>query len=342
MKKLSLGTAIKSTCMFAVATLATQAFAQPEIYGQVRLSLVQNDIETKTTQADGTVTTTKEGRADLGSGNSRIGFRGTEALTDNVNLKYRLEYKVDVAEQNDKNFTARHGYLALDHKNYGELLVGRTISYDDNLDISPAWWRNVGAGPAFGHGSDWASNSIQYTSPKFNNGATNFTVQYGMDEGSNGREFATFKDGVATDVTRDFVIVGASHETDNSTFGVAYTRAGKALNAVAGSMSTKLSDKATLGAWAQYVDYNSNSNELGGLLALSYQISEPVGVWVEGSYADNYKGYANGENTKFSVGTTYDFNKSTKAFASVGYKDEKYGNIAKEGKGIEAGMIYKF
>lgn len=355
MKKFSLGTAVKSTCVFAAATICTQAFAEPEIYGQIRLSVAENDVKTTKKQADGKVVVVSESdRPDMASGNSRIGFKGTETLTENVDLKYRLEYKVDVADSNDKNFTARYGYIALDHKNYGELLVGRTISYDDNLDVSPGWWRNVGTGHAFGHGSDWASNSIQYTTPKFNNGATSVTVQYGMDEGSSGRNFYTFKNGKAvevrndkgeitkTGVDRDFVIVGASHETDNSTFGVAYTRAGDDLNAISAAMSTKLTDQATLGVMTQYTDYNSTSNELGGLVALSYQVSEPVGVWVEGSYADNYKGYRKGEHTKFSVGTTYDFNSSTKAFASVGYQDEKYSNVRNEGQSVEVGMIYKF
>lgn len=337
MKKLPLGIALKSTCAFAVATLCTQAFASPEIYGQVRLSVVQNDTETK----ENGVVTKESKRPTMQSGNSRIGIKGSEPLTENTDLEYRLEYKVDVAEKTDGNFSARHGYLALNNKQYGKLLAGRTISYDDNLDVSPSWWYVEGSGHAFGFEADWVDNSISYTTPKLN-GKTDFTIQYGMDEGNNGREFTTFKNGLETQVTRDFFIAGMSHETDNGTVGLAYTRAGDDLNAVLGSLSVDVTDKTNLGAMVQYTDYNSSKKEVGGLVALTYQATEPLGFWIEGSYADKYKGYANGENTKFSVGTTYDFNKNAMAFASVGYRDTEYGDTKEKGKGVEMGMIYKF
>lgn len=339
MKKLSLGTAVKSACIVATTALCSQAFAQPEIYGQVRLSVVKNDSETK---VNGVVTAKDEGRADLGSGNSRIGVKGSEPLTDNVDLEYRLEYKVDVAESTGSNFSARHGYLALNHKQYGKLLAGRTISYDDNLDITPSWWRAEGVGYAMGHEPNWVDNTIVYTTPKFNNGKTDFTIQYGMDEGGKGREFTTFQNGTKTSVERDFFIVGASHKTDNGTFGVAYTRAGSDLNALVGSMSVDLTEKATVGAMAHYIDYNSSENEVGGYVGLSYQITEPAGVWVEGAYADNYEGVANQEKTKFSVGTTYDFGKSTTTFASLGYSNTENGATKTKGHGVEAGVIYRF
>lgn len=343
MKKLSLNTAVKSACVIATTALCSQAFAQPEIYGQVRLSLAQNEVTgERPNKKTGVIEPVDEKRAQLDSGNSRIGIKGSEALTENTDLEYRLEYKVDVAESTDGNFSARHGYLALNNKQYGKLLVGRTISYDDNLDVSPAWWKVEGAGNAYGSFSDWVDNSIVYTTPKFNNGKTDLTLQYGMDEGKNGREFDTFKNGVAETTTRDFFIVGASHEMERSSLGLAYTRAGGDYSALSGAFSVDLTDKATLATMAQYTDYNSSDNELAGSLALSYQVSEPVGFWVEGAYADNYKGYANGENTKFSLGTTYDFNKNAKFFASVGHRDTKFNTTKEKGKGVEVGAIYKF
>lgn len=340
MKKSPLGIAVKSACVFVAATLSAQAFAQPEIYGQVRLSVVKNDKETK---VGGNTVSKTEGRADLGSGNSRIGIKGSEPLTENTDLEYRLEYKVDVAESTDSNFSARHGYLALNNKQYGKLLVGRTISYDDNLDVSPAWWHVEGIGAALGYGGGaWSSNTIMYTTPKFNNGRTDFTVQYAMDERNNGRKFRTFKDGVATDVTRDAIVVGANHKTDNGSFTVAYTRAGDDFNALGGSMSVNLTEKATLGTTVHYVDYNSSKNEVGGYLGLSYKVTEPLGVWVEGAYADNYQGVTNQERTQLTVGTTYDFGKSTTTFASLGYSNTENGASKTKGHGVEVGAIYRF
>ncbi|WP_066804820.1 porin [Moraxella oblonga] len=339
MKKLSLGTAIKSACVVVTTAVCSQAFAQPEIYGQVRLSALKED--SKTTENG--VTEKERGRTDLSSGNSRIGVKGSEPLTENTDLEYRLEYKVDVAEKTDGNFSARHGYLALKNKQYGKLLVGRTISYDDNLDIAPSWWRAEGTGYAMGYGgSDWVDNTIVYTTPKFNNGKTDLTLQYGMDEGSKGRKFHTFKNGVKTTVERDFFIVGASHETDSGTLGLAYTRAGKDFSALVGSMSVDITEKTTVGAVAHYADYNSSDNEVGGYLSLAHQVTEPLGVWVEGAYADNYEGIANKEQTKFSVGTTYDFGKSTTTFAGLSFHNTETTTSKTKGHGVEVGAIYRF
>lgn len=348
MKKLSLSMAVKSACVLATTTLCSQAFAEPTIYGQVRLSLLDQSSETK---VNGVVTAkdagSNEGRADLSSGNSRIGIKGSEPLTENTDLEYRLEYRVNVAESDSStNFTARHGYLALNNKQYGKLLVGRTISYDDNLDIAPSWWRAKGTGYAMGYGgSDWVDNTIVYTTPKFNNGKTDFTIQYGMDEGNKGREFRTFdSNGVATTVERDFFVAGASHKTENGELGFAYTRAGNDFNALVGSMSVGITEKATVNTVVHYADYNSSDNEIGGYLGLSYKISEPLGVWVEGAYADNFKGVANQEQTKFSVGTTYNFGKSTTTFAGLSYHNTENGdtNTKTKGHGVETGVIYRF
>ncbi|UNU72626.1 porin [Moraxella nasovis] len=367
MKKSPLAIAIKTTSVLAIAALSSQAFAAPDLYGQIRLSALAVD----KTDTINDVATKTSARPDLSSGNSRIGIKGTEKLTDNTDLEYKLEYKVDVAENTGGNFSARHGYIALNNKQYGRLLVGRTISQDDYLSVSPAWWRNVGIGPVAGHDATWVNNSILYTTPKLNNGTTTAFIQYGMDEGSGAagkgsRSFSTFKNNKETSLDRDFVIGGVQYAKDKVALNAAYTHAGKDLKSIRGSAEYKANDRLTVYGLAQLSDYNSNNDELAVSGGASYKINAPITAWAEAYHTDNYKGYADGKASGFNIGAQYDINKSLLAFASVGYAQDKYWEWDKKpeeivvknkiekktietfnkkentSKGIEVGMVYRF
>lgn len=343
MKKSLLAIAIKSTSVLAIAALCAQAFAAPEIYGQVRLSALQKSSESK---KDGVVVKGTD-RANLSSALSRIGFTGKEKLTDNTDLEYRLEYGVDVAESTTKNFAVRHGYLALDNKQYGKLLVGRTLNYDDNLSAGSAWLRNVGIGPDSGHSSSWVNPTVLYTSPKFNNDTTQAFVQYGIDQNKDAnkgpRTFTTFdKNGVEKEVQRDFVVGGVTYEKGDITLNGAYTRAGHDLNSILGSGSYRINDQITAQGQVQYTDFNSKNKEFSVLGEVDYKVSEPLLAWVTAYHTDNYKGYANGKASGINVGGKYDLNKALFAFASVGYGQQKYSTTDTKEKGIEIGTVYKF
>ncbi|WP_080945876.1 porin [Moraxella bovoculi] len=341
MKKSLLATAIKTSSVLAIAALSTAAYAAPEVYGQVRLSLTYNDIETK---VNGIVDESKTSkRPELGSGNSRLGFRGKEALTENTDLEYRLEYRIDVAENSDTNFSARHGYLALNNKQYGKLLAGRTISQDDYLDVSESWWRVAGGGYDFGHGAAWVNNTVVYSTPKFNNDKTYAFVQYGMDEGKDGaRSFHTFEDGVAKSVSRDFMMLGAIHQDDKTYAGFTYTQAGNDLKSARGSVSYQATDKIKTYGILQYTDFNSDDNELAAFAGVAYKLKEPTTVWLEGYHSDNYKGYSNGESSGGTIGVKHNVNKNLTGFASLGFKKAEYDKTKVDGKGIEIGTIYRF
>lgn len=346
MKQSLLATAIKTSSVLAIAALSAHAFAAPDIYGQIRMSLLyQNEKASKNNLVD----IKKTDRSQLTTGNSRVGIKGSEKLTDNTDLEYKLEYKVDVAENTSSNFSARHGYLALNNKQYGKLLVGRTISQDDTISVGSAYLWGTGIGPNLGHDAAWVNNTIVYTTPKLNNGKTSAFIQYGMDEGEKGgRSFTTFTKNKLTgkleakDVSRDFFLVGGTHKLGKTTLSASYTYAGSALNSLRGTVSHKLNDKITLDGLVQYTDFNSNDNELGLFAGVAYKVKEPMTAWVEAYHTDNFKGYSNGKASGLNVGTSYDFSKSLTAYANVGYAKEKYSTNNTDGKGFEIGALYKF
>ncbi|MDO4250074.1 MAG: porin [Moraxella sp.] len=330
MKKSHLATAIKAASVVALAACSMTVFAEttgPDIYGQVRMSMTYDDADE---------------RAQLASGNSRLGFKGTSDLTENTKLEYRLEYRIDVAESSagsTTNFAARHGYLAFDNKKYGKILVGRTISHDDYLSTSVAWWRGTGIGYGTAHDAAWVNNTFVYTSPKFNGDKTQFFAQYGMDEGVGGaRSFNTFKDGVATTVERDFIMAGVMHEGEKANLNAAYTRAGGDLSSLRLSGTYKASDALTLLGLTQYTDYNSDDNELGLFAGAEYKINEPWSAWVEASFVDNVGGVASGEYKGINIGAKRDFSKSTFAFGNIGYADDAADDVV----GVEVGMVHRF
>ncbi|WP_162816835.1 porin [Moraxella canis] len=350
MKKSFLATAVKAATLLTLTALSSTAFADPKIYGQIRLNTELVDTETK----ENGVVTEKSDRPTMNSRNSRIGFTGTEKISDKVELEYKLEYKIDIAESTDSNFSARHGYLALKHEDYGRLLAGRTITNDDNIITGNAWLWGTGIGPFSGHETAWASNGFLYTTPKFNNGTTTAFIQYGMDEGKaeikdgklvdnkGSRTFTTFKNGELTDISRDFVIIGAQYDGDKTTGGVAYTRAGDDLNALLVAADYQINDQWSVNGTAQYTDFNSNDNELALFGGVAYKVKDPVLAWVEASYTDNYKGYGNGEAVGVNVGASYDFSKTFKAFANVGFLKEEFNDTEIDSKGIELGAVYRF
>lgn len=350
MKHSFLATSLKITTLASIAALSTAAVAAPDIYGQIRMSFANEDVE-KTKNG---VTTKESARPQFNTGNSRIGFKGSEKLNDKLDLEYRLEYRVDVAESTGANFSARQGWIALNHADYGRLQAGRTISKDDDLVTGNAWLWGTGIGPFSGHYGDWVNNSFLYTTPKFNNGTTTAFIHYGMDEGKaeevdgklvdkkGSRLFTTFENGVAKTVSRDFVIVGAQYAGDKTSLNAAYTRAGSDLNSLLGSGDYKINDQWSVNSTVQYTDYNSNDNELALFAGVAYKPKDPITTWAELSYTDNYKGYGDGEAVGLNVGASYDVSKNLLGFANIGFSKEEYNKTEVDKKGIELGAVYRF
>ncbi|WII95372.1 porin [Moraxella haemolytica] len=339
MKHSVLATSLKVATLASIATLSTVAIAAPDIYGQIRMSFASESAET----TKNGITTKDSARPKFTTGNSRIGFKGSEKLKDKLDLEYRLEYRVDVAESTSANFSARQGWIALNHADYGRLQAGRTISKDDDLVTGNAWLWGTGIGPFSGHAGNWVNNSFLYTTPKFNSDTTTAFIHYGMDEGKKGsRSFITFKNGEEKSVDRDFVIVGAQYTKDKTSLNVAYTRAGNDLNSLLGSGEYTINDQWSVHGTAQYTDYNSNDNELALFTGVAYKPKDSVTTWAEISYTDNYKGYGDGEVVGLNVGASYDVSKNLLGFANVGFSKEEYNKTKVDKKGVELGAVYRF
>lgn len=357
-------TLLKTATVLAVATLSSQAFAEPKISGRLYLSSLYEKTETKTT-TDGVSTTTKsDARPTLNSGGSRIRFTGSEKINDTTDLEYRLEYNVKLDDDNvtkegkNNNFTSRTTYVGLKHKDYGTVHFGRMYTPDDDIDyVNQAYLYSTGASNPFSYHGQRTNNTIQYTTPKFNNDKTQIKLHYAMDEdfavykegaNNNGGSVSTFVDGKSTSVKRDLVVGHILHEDEKFDAGLSYTHAGDDFSAVRGMFSYKPTKELTLGVMAQHVDYNSKDNELGFIASAYYQLNDSLDIYGQAGHTTNFGGVKDATQTVGSIGAIKWLKKEgtrVRAFASTSYANDSTKGANKTDKdtySVETGLRVDF
>ncbi len=138
--------------MIGSTTLPVMA-ASVDIYGRADLSVQSSD------QGEGNFT-------ELKSNASRLGFKGTHSLNEDLDVVYKAEFEVDMDGDGDV-FKARNQYIGL-RGMFGEVLLGKNdtmlkqsqgkvdLFSDLNGDIKTLW-----------AGENRLGDSITYKSPKF-------------------------------------------------------------------------------------------------------------------------------------------------------------------------------
>ncbi len=159
MKRLFLATGM------TVLTLAA-AHATPEIYGKAFLTTDYSDISVDNNGRQDRFERADSDSVQINSNFSRLGIRGSEALTDNTELVYRLEYGIQIDGSDDTAFNSRDTYLGVKNKNVGELRVGRNTSvlgYAYDPMVARAYWDNLGKTTLDSNNTVSALNMLDYT-----------------------------------------------------------------------------------------------------------------------------------------------------------------------------------
>lgn len=335
-----------SKLVLATSLIAgVSAHAAPEISGRLMVGLKTGSTETTTTTAGKSTKVKSDDRTTLNSSGSRIRFKGTEALTDNTDLKYHLEYRIFVDNDgvNSKgvaqNFTSRQTTLTLSNKQYGDLMVGRYVSYDDMLDYDRGYyWSASETAAPMAHGADWVDNSITYTTPAIKQlGDIKLTAQYIMDEGEK---------------TDDYFVVGAEKEVEDKYYvGATYKKKGDELSSLRIGGNVHLNKQYQSGFMLQHTDFNGKDDELGGFVNVAYSYSEPLKFWAQVGHAQNLDGVKDAEKTTANVGAFYFFNKKTRWFGSLGLGNtttyeydatNQKTKVEKDVLALETGFRYDF
>lgn len=346
MKKLLLASAVAALSVSA-------ANAAPTVYGKAYLTVDASNAED--TYKSGLVQTKEDtNTSGLNSNSSRIGLRGSEALTANTDVVYQLEYGVDIDNDTAANqFTSRDTYLGLAHKEYGTLLAGRLTAIDEKVDFASALeGNNVGdIGPTFN--AQRANNAFAYVSPEYN--GVQFLGMYAFDSD-------TDEGGLAKD---DQFGVGATYSTGPINAGATYIHYGDD-NHIRLSGNYAVSPALTVGALYQISKFgvaakNQKASPFAGVgdkkestLIVSGEMKTAT-PWTAYGQATLIKNVAGNDHKSMGVGVggKYAFNKATTGHIYTGYvnserknviinNNRRYDSTKNTGFSVGAGVEYNF
>jgi len=338
MKKLLLATAIAALSVSA-------ANAAPTVYGKAFLTLDLNTGDTDVTVRNATTGTLineysikDDGRSQLNSNASRIGLKGSEALSGNTDLLYQLEYGVNV-DANTDQFYSRDTYLGLQNAQYGKVLAGRLTAIDDYVNFA-----NVTQGGVLGGDNVLASydaprlnNSFAYFTPSYNN--MQFMAMYAMDENN-----------VTDSADRDVFAVGGKYAMGPMNVGATYTYAGDDVKAIRVSGNYAVNPALTVGALYQNSDFNTDDNENAFTLSGEMKTATPWTAYAQGDLVSNVLGADNADAYRVVVGGKYPINKATTGHVYGAYLNQEtevtVANVREksefDGFGVGGGIEYKF
>lgn len=341
MKKLLLASAV-------AALSVTAAQAAPTIYGKAFLTVDFNSVDAE--DANGNEVSS-DSKSALNSNSSRIGFKGSEALTANTDLLYQLEYGVDVdSDKNGKGqFYSRDTYMGLSNAQYGTLLAGKLTTIDDMVDYADVLeGSNIAGnvGPTFNEPR--ANNAFAYVSPNYN-GMT-LMAMYGFDSD---------QDSGSLD-NEDQYGIGAKYSTGPMNVGATYIGHGDD-NHIRVSGNYTVNPAITVGALYQISEFGTDGklspfdNEDGPvgdkkenslIVSAEMKTATPWTAYAQVNMVDNVKGIDNNEAMGVGVGGKYAFNKATTGHIYGGYLNKEEGEgsskVETDGFGIGGGIEYKF
>ncbi len=280
--------------MIGSATLPVMA-ASVDIYGRADLSVQSSD------QGEGNFT-------ELKSNASRLGFKGTHSLNEDLEVVYKAEFEVDMDGDGDV-FKARNQYIGL-RGMFGEVLLGKNdtmlkqsqgkvdLFSDLNGDIKTLW-----------AGENRLGDSITYKSPKFQSFQLGLTyITEDEIEASDAFSMAIFYGDKKLNKSTLYASVAYDSEVKGKSGDGAVKGNFDILRA---TVSTKLAG-VTLGLMLQNQEDVANGAEMNGVMASAkYSIDNLTfkGQLQTADYEDS------DSRSGITAGIDYKLAKSTKLYA---------------------------
>ena len=355
MKKLLLASAVAALSVSA-------AQAAPTIYGKAFVTTdyvnAELDYNDKNTVKD---TDLDVNSLQINSNGSKIGFRGSEAMTANTDLVYQLEYGISVDGDDDGvAFKSRDTYLGAKNNNFGEVRFGKNSSvlgYVNNVTVNQGYWDNLGNTKIGDEkklkalnmaDEDRKTSSIVWMEPKFNGMPLELALMYSADE-----NFVADNDDRHSGY-------GASLMADPGyglTAGVAYTKdmdiVGDVLRGtVTYDLTGMTAAPVKLGALYQVADYDYKGSEKEKGLVVSAEMglnnfARPASVYAQYNNTTDLNGVKDSDSNQLVVGGKYMYKDNMIAHAYVGANSADDA-IVKNGLAdanvfaIGGGLEYKF
>ena len=303
MKKLLLATAVAALSVSA-------ANAAPTVYGKAFLAADYVNAEFDSAGYD-----FDEDTVEINSHSSRLGFKGSEAMTANTDVIYQLEYGTSIDGDN-ATFSNRDTYLGLSNKQFGEFRVGKNQSSLDkinNVIVNQGYWDNLGTNELENDvvealnmaDSNRINSSVLWTAPKYEGLPLEFFAMYSSDD-DNYNNDAGFGVAAMFDQGTGFT-AGVAYDKDQNISG----------DIIRGTATVDLGKfiaaPVTLGALYQVADYDydrSTTKEKGlvvsAIMGLT-NFARPANIYTQYNKTDNLNGQNNADSDQIVVGGQYFF-----------------------------------
>ena len=313
MKKLLLATAIAALSVSA-------ANAAPTVYGKAFLAMdyVNDEFDVPSGNMY------DEDTVEINSHASRIGLKGSEAMTANTDVIYQLEYGTSI-DGDSNGFKNRDTFLGVQNKQFGEFRVGKnqsSLARIDNVVVNQGYWDNLGqtqnekevVSALNMADSNPIPSSVIWTAPKYNNLPLEISAMYSSDD-ANGNDNSGFGVAALFDQGTGFT-AGLAYDKDQNIVG----------DIIRGTATVDLGKymaaPVMLGALYQVADYDYGSSKEKGLVVSAQMplanFARPASVYAQYNKTDNLDGLDNADSDQIVVGGKYFYKDNIIAHAYAG------------------------
>lgn len=313
MKKLLLATAIAALSVSA-------ANAAPTVYGKAFLAADYVNAE-----FDGPAGNMyDEDTIEINSHSSRIGFKGSEAMTANTDVIYQLEYGTSI-DGDSNGFKNRDTFLGVVNKQFGEFRVGKnqsSLARIDNVYVNEGYFDRLNTTKNENEvvealnmvDSNRIPSSIIWTAPKYDGLPLEISAMYSSDD-ANGNDNSGFGVAALFDQGTGFT-AGLAYDKDQNIEGDIIR--GTATVDLAKFMAAPI----RLGALYQVADYDYGSSKekgfvISGEMPLT-NFARPASVYAQYNNTSNLDGLDDADSDQIVVGGKYFYKDNIIAHAYAG------------------------
>lgn len=317
MKKLLLATAVAALSVSA-------ANAAPTVYGKAFLAAdyVNADFDSRVVGAEDF----DEDTVEINSHSSRLGFKGSEAMTANTDVIYQLEYGTSIDGDN-ATFSNRDTYLGINNKQFGEFRVGKNQSSLDrinNVIVNQGYWDNLGTNEMEDDvvealnmaDSSRINSSVIWTAPKYDGLPLQLSAMYSSDDDNYNNDAG-------------FGVAAMFDQGTGFTAGVAYDKdqniSGDIIRGTATvDLGKYIAAPVTVGALYQVADYDYDRDTtkekglvLSAIMGLT-NFARPANIYTQYNKTNNLNGWDGADSDQIVVGGQYFFKDNIIAHAYAG------------------------
>jgi predicted porin len=336
--------------VITVGTTSSALAGEVTVYGKANINYNSLELDgVPAVDTNGDRITTDEW--DLNSAASRIGFKGSEDINENLKAIFKIEFEVAIdGDDSDDTLKRRNSYVGL-QGNWGTIIAG---NHDSALKVSQGKvdlfndLRYADIANIF-VGENRDNDTIMYTTPQFSGFAATVGISPGEPEDTDGKD-----DGPA-----DSISATAFYQGDNLYAAIAIDDNVNKNDIVRATTTYKLGN-LTLGAMAQKAEESNNGDGLGKVKGLVSVVDDAYGVsfnemqggmlsaaykmdkWVfKGQYAmANYENDVGDTDVSLTtVGVDYKFTKRTKLYSYYTYSKMDQANDLGITDDVEATVI---